>query len=248
MRGNLDQINANLERLRGSQNSDQDMQVRSVTQALAQNNCGPQYVAAARNQGGGFLDNLFNPNATSPDLGAPASTYRTVCVRSCDGYYFPISFATVPSRFGDDDKACKSLCPAADANLYSYRNPGEDINSAVSLNGQPYSALANAFKYRREFSPTCSCRAAGQSWADALKPIDDSANIQQGDIVVTEESAKAMQQRDAQGRPIRTPATKGAPAAASNTTTSPTPPANTKPPGDRPIRTVGPTFLPNAKQ
>src|SRR6202140_1413488 len=49
MRGNLDQITTNLERLRsgGLGAPDRDNQRRSVLTALAQNNCGPQYVNAA---------------------------------------------------------------------------------------------------------------------------------------------------------------------------------------------------------
>ena len=51
-----------------------------------------------QSQGGpqGFFDALFgggtvvNPNGD----GAPSGTYRTVCVRTCDGYYFPISYST----------------------------------------------------------------------------------------------------------------------------------------------------------
>ena len=76
------------------------------------------------------------------------------------------------------------------------------MNQAVSISGQPYSSLPNAFKYRTEFNPSCSCKAAGQTWSDALKSIDDKAAAeQQGDIIVTEESAKKMSQpRAADGR------------------------------------------------
>jgi uncharacterized protein DUF2865 len=260
MRGNLDQITGNLERLRsgGIGGDDRDNQRRSVMTALAQNNCGPQYAAAApqqqQQQGGGFLNNLFGGgNATnSPplgDLGPPSGTYRTVCVRTCDGGYFPVSFATTPARFPDDEKTCKALCPATDAALYAYRNPGEDINQAVSVNGQPYTALPNAFHFRTEFNSSCSCRAPGQTWSDALKTIDDSAAAQQGDIIVTEESAKKMQQRAQQ--PAKGPAPKkGAPPPAAAATTpapaeTPAPPAATASSGDKPIRSVGPTFLPN---
>src|ERR1700686_4079973 len=143
MRANLDQITTSLERLRsGFGGADRDNQSRSVLLALAQNNCGPQYANAARGPGN-FFDNLFgnnnnNPAAPSADLGPQSGTYRTVCVRTCDGGYFPISFATVPARFPDDERTCKALCPAAEANLFTYRNPGEDINQAVSINGQPY--------------------------------------------------------------------------------------------------------------
>ena len=67
------------------------------------------------------------------------------------------------------------------------------MNQAVSINGQPYSSSPNAFRYRQEFNPSCACKAAGQTWSDALKSIDDKAAAeQQGDIIVTEESAKKM--------------------------------------------------------
>src|SRR5712672_3464221 len=201
MRANLEQITTSLERLRGGfGGAERDSQRRSVLAALAQNNCGPQYANAARGPGS-FLESLFgnnnnnnsNPMTPGVDLGPQSGTYRTVCVRTCDGFYFPISFATVPARFPDDERTCKNLCPAAEATLYSYRNPGEDMNQAVSINGQAYSSSPNAFRYRQEFNPSCACKAAGQTWSDALKSIDDKAEAeQQGDIIVTEESAKKM--------------------------------------------------------
>ena len=147
MRANLDQITTSLERLRGGGfgGADRDNQRRSVLLALAQNNCGPQYAAALQNSGN-FLNNLFGNNNPGPppgaDVGPQSGTYRTVCVRSCDGAYFPISFATVPARFPDDEKTCKALCPAAEASLYSYRNPGEDMSQAVSINGATLFVLA----------------------------------------------------------------------------------------------------------
>jgi len=254
MRSNLDQITMNLERLRsgGLGGADRENQRRSVITALAQNNCGPQYAAALRDQGGGFLGGLFGNNNPAPlpgpDMGGASGTYRTVCVRTCDGAYFPISFATVAARFADDEKTCKALCPAADAALYAYRNPGEDMNQAVSTSGQPYTSLPTAFKFRASFDPACSCKAAGQTWSDALKSVDDKATLeQQGDIIVTEESAKKMQQRAAQPQAKGTPA--GKKGASAPATTASTPPAATEAaapaPDSKAIRSVGPTFLPN---
>src|SRR4051812_5365738 len=264
MRANLDQITGNLERLRGGGpggfSPERDNQRRSVLAALAQNNCGPQYANAAQSQGGGnFLSNLFggnnpnNPQGVPPsDLGPQSGTYRTVCVRTCDGAYFPVSFATVPARFPDDEKTCKALCPAAEAVLYTHRNPGEDMNSAVSTSGQPYTALPTAFKFRSEFNPSCSCKAAGQTWADALKSADDKASAeQQGDIIVTEESAKKMQQRQLNKG---TPAANGKKSATPTTATAPvtTPPADTgaatTSSENKPIRSVGPSFLPQQQK
>jgi hypothetical protein len=254
MRANLEQITTSLERLRsgGLGGADRDNQRRSVLTALAQNNCGPQYANAARGPGN-FLETLFgnnnNNNPVAPpgaDLGAQSGTYRTVCVRSCDGAYFPISFATVPGRFPDDEKTCKALCPAAEATLYSYRNPGEDMNQAVSINGQSYSSSPNAFRYRQEFNPSCACKAAGQTWSDALKSIDDKAEAeQQGDIIVTEESAKKMSRPLTKG--AATGAKKGAAAAPATPAPEASPPAADPAgaaPDNKPIRSVGPTFIP----
>jgi hypothetical protein len=255
MRANLEQITTSLERLRtgGFGGAERDSQRRSVLAALAQNNCGPQYANAARGPGS-FLETLFgnnnnnNPMTPGVDLGPQSGTYRTVCVRTCDGFYFPISFATVPARFPDDEKTCKNLCPAAEATLFSYRNPGEDMNQAVSINGQSYSSSPNAFRYRQEFNPSCACKAAGQTWSDALKTIDDKASAeQQGDIIVTEESAKKMSRAPAKGAAAK----KGA-APAGTTATAPAAPEASPPaanstaaaPDNKPIRSVGPTFIP----
>jgi len=256
MRANLEQITTSLERLRGGGfgGAERDSQRRSVLAALAQNNCGPQYANAARGPGS-FLENLFgnnnnnnNPMTPGVDLGPQSGTYRTVCVRTCDGFYFPISFATVPARFPDDEKTCKNLCPAAEATLFSYRNPGEDMNQAVSINGQSYSSSPNAFRYRQEFNPSCACKAAGQTWSDALKTIDDKASAeQQGDIIVTEESAKKMSRAPAKGAVAK----KGT-APAGTTATAPAAPEASPPaanstaaaPDNKPIRSVGPTFIP----
>src|SRR3954451_8823266 len=254
MRANLEQITTSLERLRsgGLGGAERDNQRRSVLTALAQNNCGPQYANVARGPGS-FLENLFgtnnsNPNPPGVDLGPQSGTFRTVCVRSCDGAYFPISFATVPARFPDDEKTCKNLCPASEATLYAYRNPGEDMNQAVSISGQPYSAMPNAFRYRNEFVPSCSCKAVGQTWSEALKSADDKAAAeQQGDIIVTEESAKKMSQPPSK---TTAPAAAKKKGAAPPTTASPPPPApaaepapapaaastDTAPAKDKPIR------------
>jgi hypothetical protein len=246
MRGNLDRSMSNLEQLKSGNNNQED-QRRGVIGQLAQNNCGAQYTAAANANGGprGFFDALFgNATVVNPTGdGAPSGTYRTVCVRSCDGYYFPISYSTVPSRFPDDARACQRECPAADVSLYTYRNPGEDMNSAVSISGQPYTALPTAFQYRKQLTPACSCRRAGQSWAEALKGADDSTTLQSGDIIVNDQNAKALSQA---AQPGGRPSSKGGAAQANAA------PASSAPPSARAassgtnksgIRVVGPPFV-----
>jgi hypothetical protein len=248
-RANLDRTMNDLQRIQSNTGADRESQRRSIIGALAQNDCGPQYRQQA-NQGGSFFDRLFGPGTIlNPDPGpAPVSgAYKTLCVRTCDGFYFPISYSTLSNRFAEDAQTCQRMCPASEVALYSHRSTGEDVNQAVSTaSGRLYTELPNAFAYRKQFNPSCSCKAAGQTWADALRQLDDQT-IERGDIVVTtEERAKqlAQPQTDAQGKPIK-PARGGA------TQSPPVTPAAASAPADtdtdtskRKVRAVGPTFLP----
>ncbi len=93
-----------------------------IVRELARNNCGAAYQQQARQSnpfssiwqdedsagtGGGQFGNL------------PFATYRTVCVRLCDGYFFPVSYSTLPNYFDRDAEACESKCaaPAASTRL-----------------------------------------------------------------------------------------------------------------------------------
>lgn len=89
--------------------------------------------------------------------------FRTLCVRTCDGYYFPVSFSTGRSQFANDEARCSEICPAAPTELYIYRNPGGDQSEMMSLAGVPYADQPFAFRYKSEFVEGCSCRQAKQS-------------------------------------------------------------------------------------
>ena len=79
-------------------------------------------------------------------------------MRTCDGFFFPVSYQTYASHLAQDASVCQSSC-AAPAELYVYRNPGQEIDQAISLNGTAYSDLPAAFKYRKEYVNGCSCKA-----------------------------------------------------------------------------------------
>lgn len=99
-----------------------------------------------------------------PDTGLAAryGTFRTLCVRSCDGYYFPISFSTLPQRFFEDEQTCRAMCPGSEVELYYHRMPNQDSEDMVSARADiPYSELPNAFSYREKFDEGCTCRKAG---------------------------------------------------------------------------------------
>lgn len=225
-RQNLDNAMNEAQRLQAGGTSEQENQRQGVLLALSQNNCGPQYANAGQTRG--LFDNILGGGRAmygGVDV-SQGGTYTTLCVRTCDGYYYPISFATNPSRFADDEATCRATCPNADVALYT-RRTNEDIRTATSISGRPYTELPNAFRYRQQFDAACSCRKAGQSWAEALGQTRDTS-VQRGDIVVTDEKAKALSQPKQAPRPSQP----GAPAQAGQ-------PEPANPPASA-IRSVGP--------
>lgn len=95
-----------------------------------------------------------------------SSRYRTLCVRTCDGYYFPISFSTTRTGLARDAQQCEARC-GAPAKLFYHRNPGADVEHMVDLSGQPYAQMENAFRYRTEIVDSCRCTP--EPWSEAAK-------------------------------------------------------------------------------
>lgn len=136
-----------------------------IVRELARNGCGQQYVQEARrldSQSGGLwsTEEDSGPRGSNQFGTLPFATYRTVCVRLCDGYYFPVSFSTLPNHFQRDAEICQSRC-AAPVELYYHQNPGGGMEQAVSAKSQStYTQLKTAFRYRKEFVSGCSCKEA----------------------------------------------------------------------------------------
>jgi hypothetical protein len=127
----------------------------------------------------------------------------TVCVRACDGSFFPVSYVGAANRSGTLEQVCRSLCPNADVTLYSFPFGGT-IEEAVSSTGEPYAHLPNAGKFEQSYDPSCSCRAPGQSWAEALAAAEAKYGGHSHDDVVSVEAAERM------SRPIQDPKAKPA--------------------------------------
>ena len=98
------------------------------------------------------------------------------CVRTCDGRHFPIQ----RHRNATQAQLCSAMCPAAKTMVFS----GSAIDHAVGPKGERYANLENAFVYRKQIVPDCTCN--GKS-AFGLAPVDiaDDPTLHAGDIVAT---------------------------------------------------------------
>ena len=134
--------------------------------AMARSGCGGQ-VAQPKRRGGGLFDFFGGGQDDEEQMPQtpiyrsidPNGRYHSVCVRLCDGFFYPIHFSTYGSQLSQDAQTCQSNC-AAPAELYVYRNPSQEIEQAVSLNGSAYMDLPVALRFRKEYVKGCSCKQA----------------------------------------------------------------------------------------
>jgi hypothetical protein len=103
------------------------------------------------------------------------------CVRTCDGYFFPLIKSTRATR----QQSCQLACPSAPMEVYD----GVTIESARNGKGQRYSALSVAFAFRDKANGSCVCNDPQTSQAFFEKTARNDPTLQAGDILVEETGA-----------------------------------------------------------
>jgi hypothetical protein len=125
-----------------------------------------------------------------------AAGRRTVCVRMCDGYLFPLGNLRARADLPAHEAACAAACPGARTSLYTLAAGAAELDQAVSLQGQPYRAAALANVYRQRRVADCSCQAAegtaaeGAADARAILSVARDPTLRAGDAVATRASAR----------------------------------------------------------
>jgi hypothetical protein len=118
---------------------------------------GPQFGGSSRGPSRSRPWGFGEGDDAESERPAITGTYRTVCVRLCDGYYFPINFAVTQDRLQRDSGVCTSRC-GAQGRLFVHRNPGGSVEDMEDLSGRPYRQLRTAFLYRSEYVSNCRCQ------------------------------------------------------------------------------------------
>jgi hypothetical protein len=109
----------------------------------------------------------FYPPMDNGDNGRPAyggSKYgnvQTVCVRTCDGGFFPMTAKATPLNFQHDEETCARMCPGLPTELFFRCLPTQESSEMVSAStGVPYSEMPYAFAYRKRLpgeKTSCTC-------------------------------------------------------------------------------------------
>jgi hypothetical protein len=236
------QINAQLHQLSGAiagyeRASADDGGQRQALAARYEAECrNPQAMQARVARPRNFFEELFgvSPDESSgmreapvgpdpdqePSDGTPRGGPMAICVRACDGGFFPISYSARSSNLDDLATMCRALCPNAEVKLYT-ASQSKVLSSALSIDGEAYSDHPNAHKFEKTYDPSCGCKPPGQSWAEALVEAERLiAERHAKDQVVTAEQAEQLSRALPPGVARGRKAKGSAPAAPEPTTTA----------------------------
>lgn len=130
-------------------------QKQELIVALGRHRCGAQYERAAARANG--QSGLFGRKKKLDGFNEPkVRSYRTVCVRTCDGFFFPISHSTTSRAFARDEAVCKGKFPNTDVSLFYHpRGVTDAMERARSIDGQSYTEMPYAFGYQKKYDATC---------------------------------------------------------------------------------------------
>ncbi|MGH6663405.1 MAG: DUF2865 domain-containing protein [Pseudolabrys sp.] len=110
---------------------------------------------------------------TRRSASGPAGAY---CVRTSDGFYFPVQARAGVSAA----EACHTFCPGSPTRLYS----GGAIDNAVASDGSRYADLDTAFLYRKELVVGATCNGRDR-FGLAHVDVNTDPTLRPGDIVAS---------------------------------------------------------------
>ena len=118
----------------------------------------------------------------SPAYSAAPRQAAAYCVRLCDGFFFPIQ----PAKAASSAQLCNALCPGSSTKIFY----GSEIKHSVGADGARYAALTNAFAYRKQMAPSCTCNGKDH-YGLAAVAIGTDPTLRAGDMVATREGVVA---------------------------------------------------------
>lgn len=162
---NLAKLNAKLRSLSGGKSVGKRKAVRRLKKKMQRARCGQTYASLKTIAGADPVKKrkskpkkVVKRVKSAEEILKATNTFKTMCVRSCDGYFFPVSFSTTKDAFRKDAQACDALCPGAEMRLYFHSTKGGTAENMISMKtGEPYTKLPRAFSYQKSFNQACTC-------------------------------------------------------------------------------------------
>ncbi|WP_424362827.1 DUF2865 domain-containing protein [Methylocystis parvus] len=116
---------------------------------------------------------------------------RAVCVRACDGYYFPALPVSRDSDRAAQQASCEKLCPGAEATLFVFPEGSDKIEETKAKSGETYAELLARLDLNDARAKSCSCQTEATAAAATHALLSDST-LRPGDSVVTSQGVRVV--------------------------------------------------------
>jgi hypothetical protein len=117
---------------------------------------------------------------------------RAVCVRACDGYYFPALPVSRASDLAAQQASCEKLCPGAQSTLFLLPEGSDRIEEArAARRGETYAALLSRLDPNDARAKSCSCQTEATAAAATRALLSDST-LRPGDSVITAQGVRIV--------------------------------------------------------
>lgn len=101
--------------------------------------------------------------------------YTAMCVRMCDGYYWPMSNRATRGKFYNLARRCENSCNG-DAKLFYMPSHSSDVKRMTDLSGRAYEHINTAFLYRKKLIKSCTCKPMPWSYSARAKHMQYAAD------------------------------------------------------------------------
>jgi hypothetical protein len=130
----------------------------------------------------------------TPEVAAAAGpmSRRSVCVRMCDGFYFPLGNQDGRADTNGQEAMCKAACPGTTTKLFTIPAGAEGIDQAVSSQGKSYRSIPMAYAHESGRDETCSCRLGSAGLQPTRVALLNDPTLRAGDAVVIDGQAKVF--------------------------------------------------------
>lgn len=129
----------------------------------------PQFAPSRRGPGSG----RYSPHGQAgpwwqprhyPSSRPRSRAYTAMCVRMCDGFYFPVSQRATRDDFYKLARRCQDNC-SSEAKLFFMPSTGGEIAQMTDLSGRAYEHIDTAFLYRKKLVKSCTCKPMPWSYS-----------------------------------------------------------------------------------
>jgi hypothetical protein len=116
----------------------------------------------------------------SETVSGAADVARSICVRLCDGYQYPLAHLRDGGDLRGHEALCAATFPGVPTRVFRVAAGADGIDGAVSRDGKTYASLPMAYAYQTSIDPACARpRTGGQDIA-----VMRDFTLRPGDAVV----------------------------------------------------------------